>query len=75
MRIEDLKGRKIGGLVSGGLDSCATTHWLRSQGAEPHCFTVDLGQPDEPDLEAVRRRMLACGAAAAHILPGQEPLA
>ncbi|MBI3969800.1 MAG: argininosuccinate synthase [Chloroflexi bacterium] len=75
MRVEDLKGKKIGGLVSGGLDSCTITHWLRSRGAEPHCYTVDLGQPDEPDLEAVRRRMLACGAVTAHILPGQEPLA
>src|SRR5581483_2422970 len=75
MRIEDLRGKKIGGLVSGGLDSCTITHWLRRQGAEPHCYTVDLGQPDEPDLESVRRRMLACGAVSAHILPGQAPLA
>src|ERR687887_311028 len=55
MRVEDLKGKKLGGLVSGGLDSCTITHWLRAQGAEPHCYTVDLGQPDEPDLEAVQR--------------------
>lgn len=75
MRVEHLKGVQIGGLVSGGLDSCTITHWLRAQGAIPHCYTVDLGQPDEPDLEAVRQRMLACGAASAVILPGQEPLA
>jgi argininosuccinate synthase len=75
LRVDDLKGQPIGGLVSGGLDSCTITHWLRSRGAAPHCFTVDLGQPDEPDLDAVRRRMLACGAATAHILPGQAPLA
>ncbi|MDQ3699608.1 MAG: argininosuccinate synthase [Chloroflexota bacterium] len=75
MRIENLKGKRVGGLVSGGLDSCTITHWLRAQGAEPHCFTVDLGQPDEPDLEAVRERMLACGAATAHVLPGQDALA
>ncbi len=75
MRIEELKGKRVGGLVSGGLDSCTITHWLRAQGAEPHCFTVDLGQPDEPDLEAVRERMLACGAATAHVLPGQDALA
>ncbi|MGH2356240.1 MAG: argininosuccinate synthase, partial [Chloroflexota bacterium] len=75
MRVDDLRGKKVGGLVSGGLDSCTITHWLQSRGAEPHCFTVDLGQPDEPDLEAVRQRMLACGAASAHVLPGQEPLA
>jgi argininosuccinate synthase len=75
MRVEDLKGKKIGGLVSGGLDSCTITHWLKSHGAEPHCFTVDLGQPDETDLEVVRERMLACGAASATILPGQTRLA
>jgi len=75
VRIEDLKGKRVGGLVSGGLDSSTITHWLTSNGVEPHCFTVDLGQPDEPDLEQVRQRMLACGAATATILPGQEPLA
>ena len=75
LHVDDLKGKRIGGLVSGGLDSCTVTHWLRSRGAEPHVFTVDLGQPDEPDLEAVRQRMLACGAASATVLDGQEALA
>jgi argininosuccinate synthase len=75
MRVEDLKGRKIGGLVSGGLDSSTITHWLRARGAEPHCITLDLGQPDEPDLEVVRQRMLACGAATAVVLDGKEALA
>ena len=75
MRVQDLKGKKLGGLVSGGLDSCTITHWLTSHGAEPHCFTVDLGQPDEPDLNAIADRMLQCGAKTATILPGQEPLA
>jgi argininosuccinate synthase len=75
LHVDDLKGKRIGGLVSGGLDSCTVTHWLRSRGVEPHVYTVDLGQPDEPDLEAVRRRMLACGAVSATVLPGQEALA
>ena len=66
MRIADLRGVRIGGLVSGGLDSCTITHWLHANGAEPHCYTLDLGQPDESNLEEVRRRMLACGAVAAH---------
>ena len=75
MRVQDLKGKRLGGLVSGGLDSCTITHWLASHGAEPHCFTVDLGQPDEPDLDVIQDRMLICGAKTAAILPGQEPLA
>ena len=75
MRITDLRGVRIGGLVSGGLDSCTITHWLRANGVEPHCYTLDLGQPDEPDLESVRVRMLECGAVSAHVIDGREALA
>lgn len=65
----------VGGAVSGGLDSCTVTHWLSQKGFEVHCFTVDLGQPDEENLEAVADRMKRCGAADAQVLPGQEALA
>jgi argininosuccinate synthase len=75
VRYQDLVGKHIGGAVSGGLDSCTATQWLREQGALPHCFTVDLGQPDETDLEDVPKRMLACGAVEAKLIDGQEALA
>jgi argininosuccinate synthase len=65
----------FGGAVSGGLDSCTVTHWLNENGVQVHCFTVDLGQPDEENLQAVADRMLACGASQATILPGKELLA
>ena len=65
----------FGGAVSGGLDSCTVTHWLNENGVQVHCFTVDLGQPDEENLQAVVDRMLACGASQATILPGKELLA
>ena len=65
----------IGGAVSGGLDSCTATHWLNSKGFSVHCFTVDLGQPDEESLDAVRDRMLGCGAQQASIVQGKEALA
>ena len=65
----------LAGAVSGGLDSCAVTHWLSSKGFSVQCFTVDLGQPDEESLEAVRDRMLGCGADEAQIIPGQAALA
>ena len=65
----------VGGAVSGGLDSCTATHWLSGKGLDVHCFTVDLGQPDEEDLDAVADRMLRCGAYSAEIVPAQEPLA
>src|SRR5690348_4012416 len=75
MRYQDLIDQAVGGAVSGGLDSCTVTHWLREAGAIPHCFTVDLGQPDEKNLDDVPERMLACGAVEAVIIPGQEVLA
>ena len=65
----------IGGAASGGLDSCTATHWLSTKGFSVHSLTVDLGQPDEESLEAVRDRMLACGAAVATVVPGQPALA
>src|SRR5688500_5001767 len=75
MRVQDLKGKRLGGLVSVGLLSRPIPHCFASHGADPHGFTVDLGQPDERDLRIVRDRMLKCGAKTATILPGQEPLA
>ena len=65
----------FGGAVSGGLDSCTVTHWLHQNGVNVHCFTVDLGQPDEENLQAVADRMMACGASEATIVPGKEMLA
>ncbi|MCH7801616.1 MAG: argininosuccinate synthase [Chloroflexi bacterium] len=65
----------VGGAVSGGLDSCTVTHWLRGKGFRVQGFTVDLGQPDEENLDAVKDRMIACGAEDAVIIPGRGPLA
>jgi argininosuccinate synthase len=65
----------VGGAVSGGLDSCTATHWLSKKGFSVNCYTVDLGQPDEENLDAVVDRMTACGASGAWVVPGLEPLA
>lgn len=75
MRYQDLVGKHIGGAVSGGLDSCTVTAWLREKGAQPHCFTVDLGQPDETNLDEVPPRMHACGAVEAVLIDGKDALA
>ena len=61
--------------ASGGLDSCTITSWLTEQGVRVACFTADLAQPDEPDLDGVRRRMLACGAADFVVLPLRDAIA
>ena len=74
-QLQDKKITLVGGAVSGGLDSCTVTHWLMKKGFTVHCFTVDLGQPDEQNLDAVKDRMLACGASDAEVVPGREALA
>lgn len=62
MRISELQGHKVGICVSGGLDSKTVTSALVKHGIDVLCFTADLGQPDETDIEDVRRRMSATGA-------------
>ena len=62
MNASQLKGKTIAFAASGGLDSCTITKWLTELGVQVACFTADLAQPDEPDFDEVRRRMLACGA-------------
>ena len=52
-QLRDKKITLVGGAVSGGLDSCTATHWLSAKGLDVHGFIVDLGQPDEEDLDAV----------------------
>ncbi|MFL2803420.1 MAG: argininosuccinate synthase [Dehalococcoidia bacterium] len=63
------------GAVSGGLDSCTVAHWLSAKDVDVHCFTVDLGQPDEKKLDDVSTRMLGSGAKSSNILDGKNDLA
>src|SRR3982750_4040381 len=60
--LADLKGQTIAFAASGGLDSCTITRWLTELGVRVVSFTADMAQPDEPDFDGVRVRMLASGA-------------
>jgi argininosuccinate synthase len=62
MRIEQLKGEKIGICVSGGLDSKTVTARLIEAGLNVLCFTADLAQPDEVNVDDIRERMRPTGA-------------
>ena len=62
MRIEDLTGEKIGICVSGGLDSKTVTSRLIEQGLDVLCFSADLGQPDEKDVQDIAKKMAPTGA-------------
>src|SRR5262245_18274925 len=62
------KGQKVGIAFSGGLDTSAALHWMRSKGAIPYAYTANLGQPDEPDYDEIPRRALQYGAEKARLV-------
>ncbi|MCH2172553.1 argininosuccinate synthase [Myxococcota bacterium] len=62
MKITDLRGRTVGMCVSGGLDSKTITKKLVEEGVKVVCFSADLGQPDEPDIGNIAKKMEPCGA-------------
>src|SRR4051812_40767052 len=62
------KGEKIGIAFSGGLDTSAAVHWMRSNGARPYAYTANLGQPDESDYNEIPKKALAYGADKARLV-------
>lgn len=62
MKLQDLRNKTIGMCVSGGLDSKTVTKRLREAGVDVICFSADLAQPDEDDIQNVVRKMQPCGA-------------
>ena len=61
MLLKELEGEKVGICVSGGLDSKTVATRLRQYGVDCVCFTADLAQPDEEDIEQVREKMAPTG--------------
>src|SRR6187397_1038702 len=68
-------GEKVGIAFSGGLDTSAALHWMRSKGAIPFAYTANLGQPDEADYDAIPRKALEYGAERARLIDCRKQLA
>ena len=62
MRIDELKNKKVGVCVSGGLDSKTITKKMVELGVDVTCFSANLGQPDEKDINDIKKKMAPCGA-------------
>lgn len=75
MNANTLKGRKILLAASGGLDSCTTTRWLTDRGVQVVACTADLAQPDEANIDDIKRRMLAAGAVEHVMVDARQELA
>lgn len=54
-------GDVVGICVSGGLDSKTVALRMVKAGVKVKCFTADLGQPDEEDVNDVIKKMAPCG--------------
>ncbi len=61
-------GQKVGIAFSGGLDTSAALVWMKQKGALPHAYTANLGQPDEPDYDAIPRKAMEYGASIARLV-------
>src|SRR3954469_10729560 len=60
---------------SGGLDTSVAIGWIAEEtGAEVVAVAVDVGQGGE-DLDTIRKRALACGAAEAVVVDAKEEFA
>ena len=67
-------GEKVGIAFSGGLDTSCALAWMREHGAVPYAFTADLGQYDEPNIDAVPEKARRYGAEDAMLVDCKEPL-
>jgi argininosuccinate synthase len=61
-------GQRVGIAFSGGLDTSAAVHWMRTKGAIPCAYTANLGQPDETDYDDIPRKAKAYGADIARLI-------
>jgi argininosuccinate synthase len=67
--------QKVGIAFSGGLDTSAALHWMKLKGAVPYAYTANLGQPDEPDYDAIPRKAMEYGAEKARLIDCRLQLA
>jgi argininosuccinate synthase len=68
-------GERVGIAFSGGLDTSCALAWMRENGAVPYAFTADLGQYDEPDIDAVPAKAMQFGAEDAVLVDCKDALA
>jgi argininosuccinate synthase len=68
-------GERVGIAFSGGLDTCCALAWMREKGAIPYAFTADLGQYDEPNVDAIPEKAKTYGAEQAVLVDCKDALA
>ncbi|WP_405219317.1 argininosuccinate synthase [Agrococcus sp. Ld7] len=67
-------GERVGIAFSGGLDTSCAVAWMRHNGAVPFTYTADIGQYDEPDIDAVPGRATEYGAEDSRLVDAKSAL-
>jgi len=62
MKLEELKGKTVGVCVSGGLDSKTICCVLLDAGVKVKAFSANVGQPDEKDINDIKKRICTTAA-------------
>ncbi len=68
-------GTALGIAFSGGLDTRCAVAWLSRQGLKVHCYTADLGQPDEKSPSDIPPIAMSHGAVSARLVDCREAIA
>src|SRR4029450_3323650 len=61
-------GERVGIAFSGGLDTSAALHWMRSKGAIAYAYPANPGHPHEADYDEIPRKALHYGAEQARLI-------
>ena len=61
MIISELVNQKVGFCGSGGLDTRTIARKFADRGIKVICFTADLDQPDERNINDIKKRVAQCG--------------
>jgi argininosuccinate synthase len=67
-------GTRIGLAFSGGLDTRAAVAWMSKRGLDVYCYTADLAQPDEQNVEDIPPIAMEHGAKAARLVDCREAM-
>lgn len=66
MTMENLEGKRIALLLSGGVDSAVVLHVLCSQGFKPDCFYIKIGPEEKEDWDCTSEEDLEMATALCH---------
>ncbi len=70
--LTDMRGKRVAGLFSAGLDSVVVCRSLKEAGAYVDSYTAYMGQIDEEDPQDMLRRMKIAGADNAYLIDARE---